>query len=93
MYPKPIESYFVPNSLDEALRLLSANREAKVIAGGQSLVPMLKLRLLEPKCLIDLNRIARSEARDTGHAITVGAMESLLNVGQERDQPADSGWA
>ena len=75
MYPKPIESYFAPDSLDEALKLLSTHREAKVIAGGQSLMPMLKLRLLEPKCLIDLNRvIGLSEVRDTGLAITVGAM-------------------
>jgi len=75
MYPRPIESYFAPKSLDEALRLLGAHREAKVIAGGQSLMPMLKLRLVEPKCLIDLNRIAGlSEFLDTGEAITVGAM-------------------
>jgi aerobic carbon-monoxide dehydrogenase medium subunit len=75
MYPKPIESYFAPNSLDEALRLLGAHREAKVIAGGQSLMPMLKLRLVEPKYLIDLNRIAGlSEFRETGETITVGAM-------------------
>jgi CO/xanthine dehydrogenase FAD-binding subunit len=75
MYPKPIESYFAPNSLEEALKLLRTHREAKVIAGGQSLMPMLKLRLLEPTCLIDLNRvIGLSEVRDNGQAISVGAM-------------------
>jgi carbon-monoxide dehydrogenase medium subunit len=75
MYPKEIESYFAPTSVDEALRLLGQHREAKFIAGGQSLMPMLKLRLLEPKCLIDLNRIAGlSEIRDNGRAVTVGAM-------------------
>jgi len=75
MYPKPIESYIAPHNLDEALKLLGSHREAKVIAGGQSLMPMLKLRLVEPKCLIDLNRIAGlSEFRETGETITVGAM-------------------
>ena len=75
MYPKAIPSYFAPTSVDQALSLLGQHREAKLIAGGQSLMPMLKLRLLEPECLIDLNRITGlSEIRDTGQTVTVGAM-------------------
>ena len=58
MYPKAIESYFAPTTIDEALRLLAEHRDsAKLLAGGQSLMPMLKLRLVEPGCLIDLNGI------------------------------------
>jgi aerobic carbon-monoxide dehydrogenase medium subunit len=51
MYPKAIESYFAPTTIDEALRLLAEHRDsAKLLAGGQSLMPMLKLRLVEPGC-------------------------------------------
>lgn len=58
MYPKAIESYFAPTTVDAALRLLAEHRDsAKLLAGGQSLMPMRKLRLVEPGCLIDLNRI------------------------------------
>ncbi len=50
--------YACPRSLDEALALLAEHGEdAKVLAGGQSLVPLLNLRLAGPKVLIDLNRI------------------------------------
>ena len=50
MYPKAIESYFAPTTIDEALRLLAEHRDsAKLLAGGQSLMPMLKLRLVEPR--------------------------------------------
>lgn len=54
----PAFEYFVPQSLDEALALLAEHGEAgKVLAGGQSLLPMLNFRLLSPNCLIDINRI------------------------------------
>ena len=50
--------YLAPTTLAEAVALLSAHGgEAKVLAGGQSLIPMLKLRLAEPGVLIDINRI------------------------------------
>jgi carbon-monoxide dehydrogenase medium subunit len=75
MYPKAIESYFAPASVDEALRLIGEHPEARFIAGGQSLMPMLKLRLLEPNCLIDLNRISGlSDIREMERSISVGAM-------------------
>ncbi|MDB5797949.1 MAG: xanthine dehydrogenase family protein subunit [Paucimonas sp.] len=51
--------YVRPGTLDEALAALaSANGEGKVIAGGQSLMPMLNFRLLSPALLVDINRIA-----------------------------------
>jgi CO/xanthine dehydrogenase FAD-binding subunit len=54
----PVFQYFDPRTLDEALGLLAEHGEAgKVLAGGQSLVPMLNFRLLSPSCLIDINRI------------------------------------
>ena len=57
MKPPPFD-YCCPDTLDEALALLAEHgEEAKVIAGGQSLVPMLNLRALHPGVLIDINRL------------------------------------
>jgi carbon-monoxide dehydrogenase medium subunit len=57
MYPSRF-SYEAPRSLDEAIDLMSkGGGEAKVLAGGQSLVPLLKLRFAAPELLVDINRI------------------------------------
>jgi carbon-monoxide dehydrogenase medium subunit len=57
MYPAPFR-YEAPRSLDEALDLLRAHGdEAKVLAGGQSLIPMVKLRFATPEMLVDINNI------------------------------------
>ena len=50
--------YFAPTTVDEAVELLSTHADAaKVLAGGQSLVPMLNLRLARPEVLVDINRV------------------------------------
>jgi carbon-monoxide dehydrogenase medium subunit len=72
----PSFEYACPRSLAEALALLAEHGgEAKILAGGQSLVPMLNLRLAEPKVLVDLNRVAGLTfvRRDDG-AVAIGAM-------------------
>lgn len=57
MYPAEFE-YFAPRSVSEALELLGRyGEDAKILAGGQSLLPMMKLRIAGPKYLIDVNRI------------------------------------
>ena len=57
MYPGRFK-YEAPKSVEEAIALLTAGKgEAKIIAGGQSLVPMLKLRFASPEALIDINNI------------------------------------
>ncbi len=57
MYPAPFR-YFRPGTLNEAITLLSElGEEAKPLAGGQSLIPILKLRLDEPTDLVDINRL------------------------------------
>jgi carbon-monoxide dehydrogenase medium subunit len=57
MYPSRFR-YEAPRSLDEAIALLhGGGGEAKVLAGGQSLVPLLKLRFASPELLVDINRI------------------------------------
>lgn len=76
MYPSSFR-YAAPRSLDEALELLRANGdEAKVLAGGQSLIPMVKLRFAAPELLVDLNTVPgldyhREEADGT---LAVGAL-------------------
>lgn len=51
-------SYYAPTSLNDAVKLLSQQKGAKILAGGQSLIPAMKLRLSGPEVLIDINRIA-----------------------------------
>jgi carbon-monoxide dehydrogenase medium subunit len=53
----PAFDYHRPSSVAEAQRLLAANPGAKLLAGGHSLLPMLKLRLAAPTALIDIGRI------------------------------------
>jgi CO/xanthine dehydrogenase FAD-binding subunit len=73
--PPPFE-YRVAESVEAAVAALAeAGGEAKILAGGQSLVPMLNFRLLRPAILVDINRIPElSYIRDDGDAIRVGAL-------------------
>ena len=57
MYPSKF-NYLAPESLEEALAVLAERGdEVKILAGGQSLIPMMKLRFAEPSTLLDINRI------------------------------------
>jgi carbon-monoxide dehydrogenase medium subunit len=72
--PAPFE-YRRPATLDEALALLAEDPDAKPLAGGQSLVPMLNFRLARPSTLVDLGGIEELEGiRVEDGAIIVGAM-------------------
>ena len=75
MIPGDFE-YYRPNSLDEAVKLLAAHGdEARVLAGGHSLIPMMKLRLAAPEHLVDLSNIASlSGIAEEGGDIIIGAM-------------------
>lgn len=75
MIPRPFE-YHAPRSLPDALALLSQfGDEAKLLAGGHSLLPMMKLRFAEPAHLIDLGHIAELKGiRQEGTEIRIGAM-------------------
>ena len=74
--------YKAPTNLDEALQLLAeGGDDAKIIAGGQSLLPVLKLRLAAPELLIDLAKIDSLKGiRDDGEAIVIGAMTPHFEV-------------
>ena len=72
----PRFDYLNPRSIDEALGVLARyGDEAKVLAGGQSLVPLLNFRLVRPGCLVDLNDVGGLAGirLDDGH-LTIGAM-------------------
>ena len=75
MFPAEFE-YFAPASVEEALALLARyGDEAKILAGGQSLVPMMKLRIASPLYLIDVNRIASlAGLRQDGERLVMGAL-------------------
>jgi CO/xanthine dehydrogenase FAD-binding subunit len=72
----PAFDYILAGNLDmAAAALAAAGDEAKIIAGGQSLVPMLNFRLLRPSVLIDINRIAGlAFIEEAGEAIRIGAL-------------------
>ena len=74
--------YVAPTSLDEALSVLAdAGDDAKVLAGGQSLLPILRMRLNAPETVVDLGRIeALRGVRDGGDHIVIGAMTPYSDV-------------
>jgi carbon-monoxide dehydrogenase medium subunit len=71
----------IPTTMPQALDLLAGTDNARVIAGGQSLMPMLNMRLAAPDNLIDLNRIPElAFIRDEGDEIAIGAMTRQRDV-------------
>ncbi len=74
MKPRPFD-YVRPDTVEEAIALLAEyGDDARILAGGQSLVPMLNLRLVEMSVLIDISRIAELDViADRGNLIEVGA--------------------
>ena len=73
--------YSAPESVSEALALLAADENSRVLAGGQSLIPMMKLRLSAPSHLVDLRRIAELHyiAKADG-TVRIGAMSTHNQV-------------
>ncbi|HVS12870.1 MAG TPA: xanthine dehydrogenase family protein subunit M [Thermoanaerobaculia bacterium] len=73
MYPAPFE-YVRASSVAEALALLGASEDAKLIAGGHSLIPMMKLRLAQPAKVIDIGRL------DELHGIAIGSESARIGA-------------
>ena len=92
MKPAPFR-YADPGTLDEALEVLSAEGEgAKVLAGGQSLLPLLSMRLAAPTTLVDINRVSGLDTVEaTGDGVRVGALvrhaDLLTDDAAARAQP------
>lgn len=81
MIPAPFE-YQSAKTLDEALRLLGRHGdEAKILAGGHSLLPMMKLRLASPRYLIDIGRLRGLDyIREEGDRIAIGALATHAQI-------------
>src|ERR671918_2166928 len=80
MYPAAFE-YHAPGSVKEALGLLGKLEDAKLLAGGHSLVPMMKLRLAQPKHLIDLRNVAGLKGvKEDGNTVVIGAMTTWYEL-------------
>jgi carbon-monoxide dehydrogenase medium subunit len=73
--------YLRPQTLEEALSLLANHEDAKVLAGGHSLIPAMKLRLAQPKTVIDISRVADlSYVREEDGRIVVGALATHYQI-------------
>ncbi|MGW2700273.1 FAD binding domain-containing protein [Streptomyces sp. NPDC001340] len=78
----PVFEYARPTSVDEAVRALAdAGEEAKVLAGGQSLLPLLRLRLAFPELVVDVGRIPELRGvREDGDTLVIGALTTHHDV-------------
>jgi carbon-monoxide dehydrogenase medium subunit len=74
--------YIAAKNLDEAISLLAKHKDdAKILAGGHSLLPAMKLRLMQPKVLIDLGRIKDlSYIKEEGGQLRIGAMTTHFQI-------------
>jgi len=80
MIPAPFE-YQVAESVDDAVELLTTREDAKLLAGGHSLIPLLKTRLARPGTLVDIGRVSGMVGvLDAGEHLTVGAMTTLSEL-------------
>jgi carbon-monoxide dehydrogenase medium subunit len=78
--PAPFD-YYAPGTVAEATTLLAELDDAKVLAGGQSLIPLLRLRLAYPSTLVDVGGVAEMRGvRDDGDAIVIGASTTHAEV-------------
>ncbi len=88
MYPPKFE-YYRAATLDEALALLQTHEGAKVLAGGHSLVPAMKLRLSDPGTLIDIGRIAELKGiRQDNGTTSIGALTTHAMIAAADNLPA-----
>jgi carbon-monoxide dehydrogenase medium subunit len=80
MKPPPF-TYHDPRSIDDAVALLAEKDNAKLLAGGQSLMPMLNMRFVLPDDVIDISRIDDlSYIRDEGDALVFGGMTRQRDI-------------
>ena len=83
MYPTAF-AYHRPSTVQEAVQLLGADPDAKVLAGGHSLIPAMKLRLAAPGSLVDIGRIAELKGVELNGGATIGATATYNEI---RDFP------
>jgi aerobic carbon-monoxide dehydrogenase medium subunit len=88
MKPAPFE-YLRAASVDEAVRALSdADGDGKILAGGQSLVPLMALRMARPTLVVDVNRIpGLAGITRTGSSVRIGALTRHRDLVEQRELP------
>ena len=80
MNPREFE-YYAPGTVDEAISLLTRFEGSKLIAGGHSLIPLMRLRVASPEVVIDINGIRElSYIREEGHEVKIGALTRLSEI-------------
>ncbi len=80
MFPANFE-YYAPSTVKEAVALLSQHKDAKIIAGGHSLLPAMKLRLAQPAALVDIGKIPDLAGIKMGKdGMTIGALTTHVTI-------------
>ena len=79
MWPKSFD-YVRACSVEEAITLLNNREDAKLLAGGHSLLPAMKLRLSEPAMLVDIGRLGLDQVVSSEHGLSVGALATHANI-------------
>lgn len=79
MYPGKFE-YYRAKSVSEAVALLGQHKDSKLIAGGHSLLPLMKLRLANPAALIDIGRVKELRGIRDGDMISIGALTTHYEI-------------
>jgi CO/xanthine dehydrogenase FAD-binding subunit len=86
----PAFAYAVPHTVEEAVTLLAADEDARPLAGGQTLLPILALRMSMPSCLVDLRAVeSLKQVSFTDNVLSVGAMvtfDQLARTVEHRDR-------
>lgn len=88
MFPTQF-AYHRPTSVQDAVKLLSGDPDAKIVAGGHSLLPAMKLRLASPSALVDIGRIEGLRGIRVNGDVRIGAMttyQELIDSGELRDR-------
>jgi carbon-monoxide dehydrogenase medium subunit len=87
VFPRAFE-YVAPTSVDEAVAALKGSEFAKVMSGGMSLLPLMKLRLVSPELVVDIGRISGLDSiADAGDMISIGALVRHYQTAQAANVP------
>ncbi len=84
MYPNEFD-YVAPQTVDEAVALLQQNPDAKLLAGGHSLLPLMKTRLASPPMLIDIGKLDELRTISANGDLSIGALATYKQVAQSAD--------
>lgn len=87
MFPRAFE-YVAPASIEEAIAALKGSEFAKVMSGGMSLLPLMKLRLVSPELVVDIGRISGLDSiDDRGDMVSIGALVRHYQTAEAQNVP------